>query len=141
MKRIFKILLIFCSLLFINFAKANEETLILLDASASMLEDFQGSPKYITAIDKTKDILATLPQSKAIGLRIIGISIDKSLYYLANPDKFCEATSLLEPINTDNVDNISQKLDLVFPLGTTPLMYSLDQAINNDFLLNSYKHI
>ena len=106
-----------------------------------MLEDFQGSPKYITAINKTKDILSTLPSNKAIGLRIIGISIDKAMYYLTNTDNFCKATSLLEPINTNNLENINFKLDLVFPIGTTPLKYSLEQAINNDFLLNSYKHI
>ena len=82
MKKIIKLLLIFFTLFFINYAQAEEETLILLDASASMLEDFQGTPKYIAAIEKTKEILSKLPSNKAIGLRIIGISIDKSLYYL-----------------------------------------------------------
>lgn len=141
MKHFFKIILLIFTLFCVNYAYALEETLILLDASASMLEDFQGSPKYITAINKTKDILSTLPSNKAIGLRIIGISIDKAMYYLTNTDNFCKATSLLEPINTNNLENINFKLDLVFPLGTTPLKYSLEQAINNDFLLNSYKHI
>ena len=141
MKKFIKILLVFFALFFVNYVHADEETLILLDASASMLEDFQGSPKYITAINKTKDISETVPSNKAIGLRIIGISIDKAIFYLSNTDNFCKATSLLEPINSNNVKNINEKLDMVFPLGTTPLKYSLEQAINNDFLLDSYKHI
>ncbi len=134
------IILIFFVIQHNSFA-TNEETLILFDSTASMLEPFGSSPKYVTAINETKKILNTLPNSKSIGLRMIGISIENSLEFLADNNSFCKATKLLAPIQTDNIENINNRLDMLFPLGTTPLQYSLEMAINNDFSQFSQKHI
>ena len=121
---------------------AKEETLILLDASVSMMEPFGETPKYLLAINEAKKVLSTYDRNKAIGLRTIGISIENAMDFLTgDTESFCKATRLVSPITENNISEINSKLDLVFPLGTTPLTYALQQSINNDFSLNSYKHI
>ena len=108
-----------------------------------MLEDFNGSPKYITAIDEAKNVLNSLSASKKIGLRTIGITIDSTIFSLfTNPSEFCKATKLVVPIRSNNINYIKNSLDSIFPLGTTPLTYTLDMAIRYDFTSkNSLKHI
>ncbi len=121
---------------------AKEETLILLDASVSMMEPFGETPKYLLAINEAKKVLSTYDRNKAIGLRTIGISIENAMDFLTgDTESFCKATRLVSPITENNISEINSKLDLVFPLGTTPLTYALQQSINNDFSLNSHKHI
>lgn len=121
---------------------AKEETLILLDASVSMMEPFGETPKYLLAINEAKKVLSTYDRNKAIGLRTIGISIENAMDFLTgDTESFCKATRLVSPITENNISEINSKLDLVFPLGTTPLTYALQQSINNDFSLNTYKHI
>lgn len=140
MKKLFIIILSVICLNNTSFA-VEEEILILFDSTASMLENFGDNPKYITAVKETKQILKTIQPSKPFGLRIIGINMENALDFLVNTDSFCTATKLIEPIKYNNIDNINEKLDLLFPLGTTPLTYSLDKAINNDFSQYSQKHI
>lgn len=122
---------------------ANEETLIIFDASVSMLEKFYGQPKYILAIDEAKSVLNTMDTSKYIGLRTIGISVDNAIIsFLMNPDELCKATKLVAPIRSNNIEYIKTGLDNIFPLGTTPLTYTLNLAINYDFSKSSpLKHI
>lgn len=134
------IILIFFAIQHNSFA-INEETLILFDSTASMLEPFGSSPKYVTAIKETKEVLSLMPPNTAIGLRIIGLSLEDTLKSLSIPEHFCKATSLLEPIKPFNIKSINNRLDTLFPLGTTPLTYSLDLAIKNDFSQYSQKHI
>ena len=120
----------------------NEETLILLDSSVSMLEPFGETPKYLLAINEAKKVLTNYDKTKPIGLRTIGISIENAMDFLTgDAESFCTATKLVSPIAKNNINEINSKLDFVIPLGTTPLTYSLQKAINNDFSLNSYKHI
>lgn len=122
---------------------SEEETLIIFDASVSMLGNFQGQPKYLTAINEAKLVLDTMPSSKLIGLRTIGISIDGALAaFLQNPDELCKATKLTAPIRANNIEYIKTSLDNILPLGTTPLTYSLNLAINYDFTRSAeLKHI
>lgn len=119
-----------------------EETLILLDASVSMMEQFGDTPKYILAVNEAKKVLSNIDKSKPIGLRTIGISIENAMDFLTgDTETFCKATKLLVPITNDSSRDINTRLDLIFPLGTTPITYSLQQAIQNDFSNTSYKHI
>ncbi len=131
---------IFC---IFNNCAFGEETLILFDSSVSMLENLNGTPKYLQATRAAKNVLQNIPPDKKIGLRIIGIKPDEYIFqYLLSPEKLCSATELLNPISTNNIENISSSLDTIIPLGVTPLKYSLSLAINNDFSNNNeLKHI
>ena len=98
----------------------------------------------LSAIKQAKEVLKNFPESKKIGLRTIGISVDSALLaLLQNPNDLCKATSLVVPIKTDTINSINSSLDSIFPLGTTPLEYSLSMAVNHDFTNNYYikKHI
>ena len=141
MKKILLLFLFFMIPAHTAFA-TKEETLILLDASVSMMQPLEETPKYILAINEAKKVLSHYDKTKAIGLRTIGISFENAMDLLSgDTESFCRATNLVAPINVNNINEINSKLDLVFPLGTTPLTYSLQQAIKNDFSMNSYKHI
>lgn len=122
---------------------SEEETLIIFDASVSMLGSFYGQPKYLTAISEAKAVLDTMPSSKLIGLRTIGVSFDGALTALIqNPDELCKSTKLVAPIRQNNIDYIKTSLDSIFPLGTTPLTYTLNLAVNYDFSRSAdLKHI
>lgn len=123
---------------------AQEEILIIFDASVSMLDIFDGSPKYISAIKQAKSVLNKLPQNSKIGLRTIGVSIDSALLsLLQNPNELCKSTTLQVPISQNSVSKINSSLDEIFPLGTTPLEYTLSLAVNRDFSEGNYiqKHI
>ncbi len=122
---------------------AEEEKLIILDASLSMGQPINGVPKYTLAIEAAKMQLQKIEQNERIGLRTIGLPIDASLLsFLSNPAELCKATQLTAPIKSYNLSNIEAALDSVIPLGTTPLTYSLDTAIKYDFLSGTQtKHI
>ena len=140
MKKLLLILLCFICPLKVN--AVQEETLILLDASVSMMESLEDTPKYLLAVNETKKILSNFDKNKAIGLRTIGVSIENAMDILSgDTEVFCKSTKLLIPIETNNITKINTKLDLIFPLGTTPITYSLQQAIQNDFSNSAYKHI
>ncbi len=145
MKRLFRFLFALFLLLHLqlNAFAVEEETLIIFDASVSMLGNFYGQPKYITAISEAKAVLNTMPPSKLIGLRTIGVSFDGAIAaFLQNPDELCKSTKLVAPIRSNNIDYIKTSLDSIFPLGTTPLTYSLNLAINYDFSRSvQLKHI
>ena len=62
------ILLTLSFLLFsVNTAKAEEEILILFDASTSMMYEIDNQPKYIQMVDVIKKILSRTDSSKKIG--------------------------------------------------------------------------
>ncbi len=138
---------IFCIFTFLSLQlsgmASEKETLIIFDASISMGEKFYGSPKYVTAVSEAKNVLDKLPASSLIGLRIIGLTIDNSfLSIIKNPAKLCESTKLVVPIGVDNIKYVKNSMDTIFPLGTTPLTYTLDTAINYDFSRSAkQKHI
>jgi len=142
-KILFTLAILFLSSLCSIANAIDEEILIIFDASVSMMENFSGEPKYVIAVDEAKNILSGIPSSKPIGLRTIGISLNPSiLSYLQNPSEMCKATNLEEKISVNNIKNIKSALDGIFPLGTTPLTYTLDTSINNDFSINTrLKHI
>lgn len=133
----------FILLLEISCYSIDEETLVIFDASVSMLDNFGGTPKYLTAVNEAKNVLNLLPKTKRIGLRTIGVTFDSAVISLiTNPSELCKATKLVVPIGTNNIEYIKNSLDSIFPLGTTPLEYTLDLAINYDFTkLNTLKHI
>ena len=145
LKKTIKLIILIFLFLFVHCYSysVEEETLVIFDASVSMLDDFGGAPKYITAVNETKNVLNMMPETKKIGLRTIGVTIDEAFFSLiTNPSNLCKSTKLLVPIRGNSIEYIKNSLDSIFPLGTTPLTYTLDLAINYDFT-NAYvlKHI
>lgn len=128
------ILIIFSFFIISADVKAAEEVLILFDSSISMMDDLDGQPKYVQAIKAAKMILDQTDPSRKIGMRIIGVQMNRDvLKYIFNPKKMCTATSMVNSIRENNIDNIKDSLDLITPLGTTPLTYSLSVAVSEDF--------
>ena len=123
---------------------AEEEILIIFDASSSMLYKVNNEPKYIQTIKVLKKVLSQTDNSKKIGLRVIGVSVDSNLLsYVISPEKMCKSTKILSPIKSNNINNIISNLDsIILPLGLSPITYSLSMAIDNDFSTNANpKHI
>ena len=131
---IFSCLLIIFYFIFLTPAIAEEETLILFDASTSMMYEINNEPKYIIVINSIKEVLSKSNSSMKIGMRIIGLSLNQnSISYVLSPKKMCQATQLINPIKLNNVDNIIKNLENIFPLGLSPITYSLKTAIQYDF--------
>jgi Ca-activated chloride channel family protein len=107
-----------------------------------MLSKFKGEPKYLTAINAVKMQLDKTPNTMPIGLRTIGLTMENALTtFMQGDEGMCKATRLTVPIRQNNSAYIKQSLDNIFPLGTTPLTYTLESAINYDFSKSAQKHI
>ncbi|MBE7705187.1 MAG: VWA domain-containing protein [Cyanobacteria bacterium SIG29] len=142
MKKLLSILLL---LLLITpvFADQNKETLIILDQSASMLDRYNESSKIDYAKRAVKTILTSIPQDERVGLRTVGVHpVVMSQMIFKNPNALCEATALLNRIESNNHQNIISSLTNIMPSGASPLQYTLQLAIRNDFNLSTpKKHI
>ena len=145
MKQFITLFLSFILLIFSSLASlANDkETLIILDQSASMLDSYKDATKIEYAVRAVVEILNSYSDSDSIGLRTVGVHPLKMFELITqNPNALCEATALLNDIQTDNKENIVNSLQGVFPSGASPLQYTLQLAINNDFYLGTkLKHI
>lgn len=142
MKKLLSILLL---LLLITpvFADQDKETLIILDQSASMLDKYNESSKIDYAKKAVKTVLNSIPQNERVGLRTVGVHpVVMSQMIFKNPNALCEATALLNSIQANNHQNIISSLPNIMPSGASPLQYTLQLAIRNDFNLNTpKKHI
>ena len=145
MKKLFFILIV--SLIFftnnVAYSSTDKETLIILDQSASMLDSFRDSTKINYAIKAVKSIVNSMPESESVGLRTVGVHPVLMFSLIRqNPNALCEATILLNKIQTNNRQNINNSLLSIMPSGASPLQYTLETAINQDFYLNTrLKHI
>lgn len=124
-------------------ASTDKETLIILDQSASMLDSYRDSSKIQYAIKAIKSILNSMPDSENIGLRTVGVHPVLMFSLIRqNPNALCEATILLNEIQSNNRHNINNSLMGIMPSGASPLQYTLETAINQDFYINTkVKHI
>ena len=140
--RKFILLLISGIILSSGAAFAQEEILILFDASLSMGDKINGVPKYQMAAEETKRFVSSLPDSQPAGLRIIGLIIDNDIIkYIQKPEDLCKASRLAVPIQKGSASDIKNALSISFPLGVTPLVHSIETALDNDFTPGAMKHI
>lgn len=109
-------------------AKNQESILIILDASQSMDEKIDGERKIDMAKNSINQVLSRLSPNIWIGLRVYG---HKMGFLGINS---CKASELKVAIGPNNQSLISNQLLSIQPVGMTPICYSLDQAINYDFL-------
>ncbi len=145
MKRFISLLVLFIFLLFAqsSFASEDKETLIILDQSASMIEHYNGRPKIEYAINAINSILSNMSDDENIGLRTVGVHPLKMMRMITKvPNALCRATDKLNPIEKNNKSDIYSSLRGIVPSGASPLQYTLETAINNDFYLRTrVKHI
>ena len=97
-------------------ASTDKETLIILDQSASMLDSYRDSSKIQYAIKAIKSILNSMPDSENIGLRTVGVHPVLMFSLIRqNPNALCEATILLNEIQSNNRHNINNSLMGIMP--------------------------
>jgi Ca-activated chloride channel family protein len=100
--------------------------LFVFDASQSMYGRWQSDLKYNIArniLIKVLDSLKGLPNLE-VALRLYG-------HQHHWPPQVCTDTKLEVPFGKDNFEIIKNRLNSVIPKGTTPIAYSLEQAVND----------
>ena len=114
-----------------SFAQTQPKTRILfvLDASQSMLGKWDSEQKMKVATRLMSNLMDSLKSIKNIevALRVYGHQ-----YSVAAGNRSCEDTKLEVPFSANNYDKIKSKLKGLYPQGTTPIAYSLEQT-KNDF--------
>ena len=105
----------------------HDNVLIILDASYSMEDSLNGQRKIDIAKRAINQVLSELSPNVWVGLRVYGHKSGFLGY------KSCRASELKVSIGADNQSLISQELAKIEPVGWTPISYSIQQAVNNDF--------
>ncbi|MDB4534615.1 VWA domain-containing protein [Vicingaceae bacterium] len=104
--------------------------LFVLDASQSMLGQWSGEQKMKVASRLLSNLMDSLKsiEDLEVGMRVYGHQ-----FSVANGDRSCEDTKLEVPFNgKSGYENIKTTLGQLYPKGTTPIAYSLEQT-KNDF--------
>ncbi len=111
-----------------------ENVLIILDASYSMIETIDGNrarkgedTKMVMAKRTILDVLKNVPPHVNVGLRVYGHERNRRM------KRSCSATQTLVPIGHNNRAAVGNALLNIKPSGMTPISYSLTQAIQQDF--------
>lgn len=106
---------------------SKEKILFIVDFSNSMNERLGNKTKLNVALQTIKETLTMIPQNASVGLRVYGHKTGFT------PKQSCSASTLIAPIQPNNVMNIYSKLDSINAVGWTPITYSLKQAVFFDF--------
>lgn len=103
--------------------------LFVFDASQSMLGQWEGETKLKVATRLLGNLMDSLKTKKNIevALRIYGHQ-----FSVAQGQRSCEDSKLEIPFKPNNFNAIKAKLANIYPIGTTPIAYSLEQT-KNDF--------
>lgn len=100
--------------------------LFVFDASQSMYGRWQSDMKINIArnlLIKVLDSLQSIPDLE-VALRLYG-------HQYQFPPQVCNDTKLEVPFGKDNFFKIKHELNSIVPKGTTPIAYSLEQAVND----------
>jgi len=121
----------FLFLAFKSHAQTPPKTRILfvLDASQSMLGKWGKEQKMQVATRLLSNLMDSLKpiNNLEVALRVYG-----NHYSVAKGDRSCKDSKLEIPFGKNNYDLIKEKLASLYPIGTTPIAYSLAQT-KNDF--------
>lgn len=101
--------------------------LIILDASYSMIEPIGNDSKMEIAKRVVINTVKNLPPDTRVGLRVYGHKIGLIGLYP------CRKTELLVPVNFNTANEIIDKVRRIQPTGQTPISFSLQTAVMNDF--------
>jgi len=128
------ITLIFATLLVLSttsFAQTPQKTRILfvLDASQSMLGKWDKEQKMKVATRLMSNLMDSLRSidNLEVALRVYGHQ-----FSVAMGERSCKDTKLEVPFGYNNYDKVKGVLKGLYPQGTTPIAYSLEQT-KNDF--------
>lgn len=114
-----------------SYSQTPQKTRILfvLDASQSMLGKWDKEQKMKVATRLMSNLMDSLKsiENLEVALRVYGHQ-----FSVAMGKRSCEDTKLEVPFNPNNYDKIKDKLKGLYPQGTTPIAYSLEQT-KNDF--------
>lgn len=106
-----------------------ENVMILLDSSYSMGEHLESGRNRENKMQVAKrtvlEVLRDIPPNVRVGLRVYGNS--------SNQFSACRASNVLVPLGQNNRTLISSKLIGVRPTGATPISYSVQHALDEDF--------
>ena len=96
--------------------------LFLFDASQSMLGQWEGEQKIKIATRLLSNLMDSLKPIKnmEVGLRIYGHQ-----FSVAQGNRSCQDSKLEVPFKPNNYNAIKAKLANIYPIGTTPIAYSL----------------
>ena len=131
------VLVLGASVAFGQIAQVNIE--FLFDASESMTGTVMGGAKIELARRALIDILAALPSSYNVGLRVFG-----NRYPANSTTESCADTQLLSPIaafTTESRISFEQHLSVITPMGMSPIALALESAANDFFGLDGKKII
>lgn len=104
----------------------NENIIIVLDLSKSMNETLNNGEKKVDVAKKAvRQVLATVPDSVRVGLRVYG---QKSGFLGLNQ---CTQSTLISPIKENNKEDILKNIEKLDPNGVTPIEYSLRKAVED----------
>ncbi|WNB17202.1 vWA domain-containing protein [Marivirga arenosa] len=136
----------FIFLLFvIHFAKAQrveqsipEKTriLFLFDASGSMLAPWGNELR----IDAAKRVLTDLVDSLRVNDKV-ELALRPYGHLTPAKERNCKDTKLEIPFGPDNNDDIINRLKYIYPRGTTPIAYSLEQSAKDFPQDDNYRNI
>lgn len=103
--------------------------LFVLDASQSMLGQWDKEQKMKVATRLMSNLMDSLKsvENLEVALRVYGHQ-----YSVAAGNRSCEDTKLEVPFAHNNYDKVKHTLGILYPKGTTPIAYSLEQT-KNDF--------
>lgn len=110
--------------------------LLILDASGSMNESWEGKKRFETSKSMLVNIVDSVERNNPdveFGLRIFGHQSPKA-------DKNCKDSKLEIPFAKNNSAKIKARLQSVEPQGWTPIAYSLLQAANDFEILPGVKN-
>ncbi|MGB0897363.1 MAG: vWA domain-containing protein [Flavobacteriaceae bacterium] len=109
--------------------KQKTRILFVLDASQSMLGQWDGQQKMRIAARLLSNAMDSLKpvENLEVGLRVYGHQ-----FSVAAGERSCEDTKLEVPFGPNGYDKIKTTLSNLYPKGTTPIAYSLEQT-KNDF--------
>jgi hypothetical protein len=96
---------------------------IIVDGSGSMWEKVDGSYKIVTVRDAVIEFLRTRPDSVHVGIRDFGSKVDG----VKRDD--CKNTRLLQPIQTNNTQELINSVSSISPVGSSPVAYAISQAL------------
>ena len=104
-----------------------ERILFIVDFSNSMEEKIEGKRKIDIALESLEKILPLIPPDIYVGMRVYGHKSGMTYF------DSCKASSLVAPVDLNNVSAIQDSLSRLTPQGATPIAFSLKQAVSNDF--------
>ena len=117
-----------------------DNVIFILDASDSMNDRIGGRPKIDIAKEVVMSTIRTMPAGVNVGLRVYGHRLGSNGIGFQGPFGFyntggemCRQTQLLVSPGMNNRAMIASSLLNIQAVGKTPITYSLQQSVQNDF--------